>query len=79
MGGLERIKSLVEELAGAAFTGTAAGCHAGAGLQLLERIRTFPDGLLEPGFRDSVTDTNVHGDLEADITGAETGMQMIRI
>ncbi|HSW34634.1 MAG TPA: hypothetical protein VLH36_13570, partial [Steroidobacteraceae bacterium] len=45
-----RIKGFVEDLAGARLAGAAAGSDAGAGLQLLERARTFLDGLAETLF-----------------------------
>jgi hypothetical protein len=51
----------VEHPAGTRLAGTAAGRHAGAGLQLLERAGAFVDRLLQAGFRDAVAETDVHG------------------
>ena len=75
-----RIKSLFEHLPGAGFAATTAGGHAGAGLQLLEGLRAFLDGLRQALFRDAVTDADVHGlTLGANPSSPMFVLQIIRI
>ena len=75
-----RIKSLVEDLPGAGLAGSAAGRHAGAGLELLEGLRAFLDGLRQALFRDAVADADVHGwTLGADPSVVVFLLQIIRI
>jgi hypothetical protein len=50
----------VEHLARTRLAGPAAGRHARARLQLLERARALEDGLLQAVFGNAVTDANVH-------------------